>query len=55
MRKKVIAHKEAHEDPVINASLNIKCEWKAGHGELSFQILQPKRNTGIKTTEAHLS
>lgn len=54
MRKKVISHKEAHEDPVINAPLNIKCEWKAGHGELSFQILQPKWNIGIKAIKGIL-
>ena len=48
MRKEVVSHKEAHEDPVVNAPLDVKRERQAGHGELSFQILRPKRNAVIK-------
>jgi len=40
MRKKVISHKEAHKDPVINTSFKIKSERQTGHSEFSFQILQ---------------
>lgn len=40
MREKVIPHKEAHEDPVINTPFKIKSERQAGHGEFSLQVLQ---------------
>lgn len=51
MRKEVISHKEAHEDPIVNAPLNIKRERQAGHGELSFQILQPKGTLPLKLSK----
>lgn len=51
MRKEVISHKEAHEDPVINTPLKIEGEGQAGHGELSFQILQHEH--GRKGTSAN--
>lgn len=52
MRKKVISHKEAHKDPVINTSFKIKSERQTGHSEFSFQILQHthKRKRTLENT-----
>lgn len=50
MRKKVISHKEAHKDPVINTSFKIKSERQTGHSEFSFQILQHTHKRTLENT-----
>ena len=50
MGEKVIANKEAHEDPVINHILKVILERQAVHSQLSRKILyiKAKKNNCMK-------
>lgn len=43
MRQEVVSYKEAHEDPVVHAPLEVKGKGQAGHGQLSGQVLETCR------------
>ncbi len=50
MWQEIISNKETHEDPVVDAPLKVKGKRKAGHGQLSGQVLKTWRESRVKVT-----
>lgn len=38
--EEVVSYEETHEDPIVDAALEVKLKWQAGHCQLSGQVLK---------------
>lgn len=48
MWEEVVSYEETHEDPIVDAALEVKLKWQAGHRQLSGQVLKTvKRHVGF--------